>query len=86
MRVKDAGIGIEPAMLPQIPGLFAHVDPSSTRSKKDMGKGLSLRRKLVEMRGGGIAVQSAGAGKCARFTVRDPHRRIDSDSGAVALQ
>jgi PAS domain S-box-containing protein len=72
LRVKDTGIGIEPAMLPRIFGLFVQAERSLDRSQGGMGIGLALVRKLVEMHGGSVTALSAGPNRGSEFTVRLP--------------
>jgi signal transduction histidine kinase len=71
ISVKDNGAGIAPEMLPKIFEMFTQVH-QSTASKRGLGIGLSLARRLVSMHGGSIDVRSDGIGKGATFTVRLP--------------
>jgi PAS domain S-box-containing protein len=70
--VRDTGIGIPREMQPHIFEMFTHVDRAVDRSKGGLGIGLTLVRRLVEMHGGSIAVQSDGPGAGSAFTVRLP--------------
>ncbi|HXU88565.1 MAG TPA: ATP-binding protein [Methylomirabilota bacterium] len=70
--VRDTGIGIEPALLPQIFERFRQGDSSLTRAYSGLGVGLALVRHIVEEHGGSITVQSPGAGAGTTFTVRVP--------------
>ena len=72
LLVRDTGIGIEPALLPQIFDRFRQGDSSLTRAYSGLGVGLALVRHIVEGHGGVVAVQSAGAGTGAAFTVHMP--------------
>lgn len=68
--VSDTGIGIPPDKHALIFEAFAQVDGSSTRLHGGTGLGLTIARRLVEMMGGQIGVQSApGAGSTFRFTL-----------------
>ena len=51
---------------------FQQADSSSTRRANGLGLGLTLARQLVELHGGRIAVDSAGAGKGTTFTIELP--------------
>ncbi len=72
VTVRDTGIGIEPAMLPAIFGLFAQADTSRTRSQSGLGIGLTLAKRLVEMHAGTISARSEGLGQGSEFIVRLP--------------
>lgn len=79
LTVRDTGIGIDTAFLPQMFTLFEQADRTLDRSKGGLGIGLTLARQLVELHGGTIAADSAGAGEGSTFTVRIPI--IESASG-----
>jgi signal transduction histidine kinase len=70
--VVDSGIGIPSDMLPRVFELFAQADATANRPHAGLGIGLALARRLVEMHGGSIDVQSDGAGLGSTFTVRVP--------------
>jgi signal transduction histidine kinase len=72
IRVTDSGIGIAPEVLPKIFELFTQVHSRSERSQGGLGIGLALVRRLTEMHGGSVSVQSDGVGRGAEFTVRLP--------------
>ena len=72
IRVRDNGIGIEPAMLPRIFDMFAQVPASQRRSQGGLGIGLALSRALVELHGGRIEAASDGPGRGSQFTVHLP--------------
>jgi NO-binding membrane sensor protein with MHYT domain/CheY-like chemotaxis protein/two-component sensor histidine kinase len=72
IRVIDSGIGIEPDFLPHVFDRFRQQDASITRQHGGLGLGLSIAKQLVELHGGTIAVDSAGAHTGATFTVRLP--------------
>jgi len=65
--VRDNGIGIEPELAGRVFGLFAKLDPAS----EGTGIGLALVRRIVEVHGGSIRVESAGrdAGSTFLFTL-----------------
>jgi two-component system CheB/CheR fusion protein len=71
-RVRDAGIGIAPEMLPHIFELFVQTDDAMRRSTSGLGIGLALVRMLVELHGGAVAAASAGLTRGSEFTVRLP--------------
>ncbi|MBW2740828.1 MAG: response regulator, partial [Deltaproteobacteria bacterium] len=68
--VKDTGIGIAPKYLSRLFKPFSQVDTSSTREYEGTGLGLSICKRLVEMMGGRIRVESElGKGSTFSFTL-----------------
>jgi signal transduction histidine kinase len=72
IQVIDPGIGISAEMLPRVFDLFAQADHTLDRSQGGLGIGLTVVRKLTEMHGGTVSVQSDGVGRGSTFTVRLP--------------
>jgi NO-binding membrane sensor protein with MHYT domain/CheY-like chemotaxis protein/nitrogen-specific signal transduction histidine kinase len=75
IRVIDSGIGISTDFLPYVFDRFRQQDASISRQHGGLGLGLSIARQLVELHGGTIAVDSAGAHTGTTFTVRLPLAR-----------
>jgi PAS domain S-box-containing protein len=65
--VSDTGIGIRAEDQQRIFNPFEQVDSSAGRRYQGTGLGLSLTKKLVEMHGGNIWVESEGEGKGSTF-------------------
>jgi signal transduction histidine kinase len=71
ISVIDTGPGIAPADQAKIFEEFQQVDNTSTRKKGGTGLGLSISRKIVELHGGRISVESE-VGKGSTFKVTIP--------------
>ena len=68
--VKDSGPGIAPEHQARIFEEFHQVDDSSTRRKGGTGLGLAISKRIVEMHGGEIGVESAiNSGSTFRVTI-----------------
>lgn len=74
IQVEDSGIGIAPEFLPHVFEYFRQADGSTTRSQGGLGLGLAITRRLVELHGGTIHVDSPGVGQGTTFTVMFPMR------------
>ena len=72
IRVADNGIGIPTDMLGRVFDLFVQVDNSIQRAQSGLGIGLTMVKRLVELHGGSVVAESAGAGAGSTFTVRLP--------------
>jgi CheY-like chemotaxis protein/two-component sensor histidine kinase len=70
--VGDNGSGIDAAAQPRVFDLFMQVEDTRRHSQGGLGVGLALVRRLVELHGGSVTVQSAGLGHGSTFTVALP--------------
>jgi PAS domain S-box-containing protein len=68
LRVRDTGIGINPADFPKLFVEFQQLDASATRRFGGTGLGLALTKKIIEFQHGSISVESA-EGHGSTFTV-----------------
>jgi signal transduction histidine kinase len=81
ISVIDTGPGIAAADQAKIFEEFQQVDNSSTRKKGGTGLGLSISRKIVELHGGRISVESE-PGKGSNFKITIPIKAAPSKEAA----
>lgn len=84
-QVTDTGIGIAPESLNQIFQPFIQVESSLSRRYTGTGLGLSIVRRIVELHGGSIRVESeVGQGSC--FTVILPWHPVSTQPDIPSLE
>jgi signal transduction histidine kinase/ActR/RegA family two-component response regulator len=69
VAVRDSGIGIPPGELERLFQPFVQVESGSARRYDGSGLGLAISRRLAELMGGGITVEST-VGTGSTFTLR----------------
>ena len=82
--VADTGIGIRRGDIPRLFAEFERIAPASGATVEGTGLGLALAKRLIELHGGSIAVESE-YGKGSRFTVVFPTLRGASSTAAESL-
>ncbi|MBY0464363.1 MAG: response regulator, partial [Burkholderiales bacterium] len=86
VQVTDTGIGIAPDKISLVYEAFAQADNSITRQYGGTGLGLSITRRLIELMGGRIWVESTlGQGSCFHFTVPLGNEGVLPQVAAVAM-
>jgi len=84
IAVRDTGMGVRPEQAKIIFEEFGQVDTSTTRKTSGTGLGLPISKRLVEMHGGKLWVESSGVpGEGATFFIelpaRDGHDRASNE-------
>jgi signal transduction histidine kinase/DNA-binding response OmpR family regulator len=72
VRVEDDGIGIPAELLPRVFDVFVQGKQPPHRARGGLGLGLALVKSLVELHGGRVRAESAGAGQGSAFELRLP--------------
>ncbi|HKA80564.1 MAG TPA: DUF3369 domain-containing protein [Xanthobacteraceae bacterium] len=72
VQVKDRGAGLSPEDISRLFGRFQRLSAKPTAGETSTGLGLSIVKRIVDLHGGRIAVESAGPGKGATFKMTLP--------------
>ena len=72
IRVRDTGVGIDPAVLPHLFDAFYQGRQSIDRRQGGLGLGLAIVKSFVQLHGGEVAAHSEGRGTGSEFTVWIP--------------
>ena len=84
LRIRDNGIGIDPAVLPDVFDLFTQSSQLNGRGQTGLGIGLALAKRLVEMHGGEVQAHSDGPGQGSEFVVLLPRQTGAAAAAATA--
>ena len=72
VKVKDQGAGLSPEDVSRLFGRFQRLSAKPTAGETSTGLGLSLVKRIVDLHGGKITVESAGHAKGATFNMQLP--------------
>ena len=83
IHIVDNGIGMSPELVASAFDLFTQGQRSSDRSTGGLGLGLALVKSLVELHGGTVVCQSAGAGQGSTFTLHLPRLGVETGNSHI---
>jgi signal transduction histidine kinase len=72
VEVRDRGAGLSPEDISRLFGRFQRLSAKPTAGESSTGLGLSIVKRIVDLHGGRITVESAGPGKGAAFKMTLP--------------
>lgn len=78
-EVEDTGIGVPPEAVGRLFSAFEQADNSATRRHGGTGLGLAITKRLAELMGGDVGVESV-EGRGSKFWFTVPLRKIDAQS------
>jgi signal transduction histidine kinase len=74
VQVQDQGAGLSPEDISRLFGRFQRLSAKPTAGESSTGLGLSIVKRIVDLHGGRIMVESAGQGRGATFKMQLPMR------------
>jgi signal transduction histidine kinase len=72
VQIRDQGAGLSPEDISRLFGRFQRLSAKPTAGETSTGLGLSIVKRIVDLHGGRITVESAGPGKGATFKMTLP--------------
>jgi signal transduction histidine kinase len=72
VQIRDQGAGLSPEDISRLFGRFQRLSAKPTAGETSTGLGLSIVKRIVDLHGGRVAVESAGPGKGATFKMTLP--------------
>jgi signal transduction histidine kinase/ActR/RegA family two-component response regulator len=83
VRVRDTGVGIDPAILPNVFDMFVQERQALDRARGGLGLGLTIVKSLVHAHGGSVSAHSAGRGTGSEFAIRLPAARARASTPRI---
>ena len=83
LRVRDTGVGIDPATLARLFQPFVQAEGTLHRTLGGLGLGLAVSKSIVELHGGTVRGSSDGPGRGAEFVVALPLMMTNAAVGPV---
>jgi signal transduction histidine kinase/CheY-like chemotaxis protein len=72
VEVRDHGAGLSPEDISRLFGRFQRLSAKPTAGESSTGLGLSIVKRIIDLHGGRVTVESAGPGKGAAFRMTLP--------------
>ena len=72
VQIRDQGAGLSPEDISRLFGRFQRLSAKPTAGETSTGLGLSIVKRIVDLHGGRVTVESAGPGKGATFKMTLP--------------
>ena len=72
IQVRDQGAGLSPEDLSRLFGRFQRLSAKPTAGETSTGLGLSIVKRIVDLHGGRVTVESGGPAKGATFNMQLP--------------
>ena len=72
VEIRDQGAGLSPEDISRLFGRFQRLSAKPTAGETSTGLGLSIVKRIVDLHGGQITVESAGPGQGATFKMTLP--------------
>ncbi|KAA5544499.1 response regulator [Roseiconus nitratireducens] len=85
VAIRDDGIGIDSDQIDSVFDLFTQHDIERERGQAGLGIGLTLVKRLLELHGGSVRVESDGLGTGSTFVIRMPRDVEVGEPGATCL-
>jgi signal transduction histidine kinase len=72
VQIRDQGAGLSPEDISRLFGRFQRLSAKPTAGETSTGLGLSIVKRIVDLHGGRVTVESSGPGQGATFKMSLP--------------